>query len=241
MNQTRRSISIGICLLALVTLACSEKPPVYGVERQLYLPGDRAQVWAVAPAVNLSGIGDVDPLLQADLIYQQVQTVNGVRAIPVNRVVDVYAAMQIGGIGSAEQASAVCELLAADALLVPTITAYDPYNPPKLGASLQLFWRSPDYRRPTGVEVRELSRMAAPAAGESLPATPPDLFQVVGMYDAASGSVREKLALYADGRNDPVGPLGAREYLVSMDRYCGFVYHDLVEQLLLKLQRVPGR
>lgn len=234
----------GIVTIVLLTAAlggCAEKPKPYGVERQLFLPGQRAQVWAIAPAVNLSGIGDVDPLLQADLLYQQVQSVNGIRAIPVNRVVEVYTAMQIGGVQSPEQASVVCDLLAADALLVPTVTAYDPYNPPKLGASLQLFWRSPDYRRPTGVEVRELSRMAAPPSGQSLPAAPPELVQTVGMYDAASGSVREKLAVYADGRNDPVGPLGAKEYLVSMDRFCGFVYHDLVEQLLLKLQRAGGR
>lgn len=232
---------VTIVLLAAALGGCAEKPRPYGVERQLFLPGQRAQVWAIAPAVNLSGVGDVDPLLQADLLYQQVQSVNGIRAIPVNRVVEVYTAMQIGGVQSPEQASVVCDLLAADALLVPTVTAYDPYNPPKLGASLQLFWRSPDYRRPTGVEVRELSRMAAPPAGQSLPPAPPELVQTVGMYDAASGSVREKLAVYADGRNDPVGPLGAKEYLVSMDRFCGFVYHDLVEQLLLKLQRAGGR
>ena len=50
--------------------------------------------------------------------------------------------------------------------------------------------------------------------------------------NAANGSVRQRLHDYAAGRHDPVGPLGEREYLVSMDRYQGFVYHELIGQLL---------
>jgi len=43
---------------------------------------------------------------------------------------------------------------------------------------------------------------------------------------------REKLALYAAGRNDPTGPMGAKEYMMSMDRYVGFVYSELIRQVL---------
>jgi hypothetical protein len=52
------------------------------------------------------------------------------------------------------------------------------------------------------------------------------------MFDGANGSVRQALFLYADGRNDPKGPLGNKEYLVSMDRFCGFVYHSLISELI---------
>jgi hypothetical protein len=52
------------------------------------------------------------------------------------------------------------------------------------------------------------------------------------MFDAANGSVRDALHAYAAGRNDPLGPMGAKEYLASMDRYCGFVYHELIGQLV---------
>ena len=51
-------------------------------------------------------------------------------------------------------------------------------------------------------------------------------------FDAANGSVRERVLNYASGRNDPKGPLGPKEYFVSMDRYCGFVYHELLVDLL---------
>lgn len=237
MNKVR---SIVILAVALSAIACGGKPPTYGVERRLYLPGPETQVWAVAPAADLSGAEGVDPLLQADLVFQQLQTVAGVKAIPVNRVVEVLASLQIEAVQSDEQAAIVCDLLAADGLVVTTVTAFDPYNPPKLGASVQL------YRRPAGrglaseIDPRELSRMAAPPAVAAAPPRTVAMVQAVGMYDASSGSVREKLAVYADGRNDPLGPLGAREYLLSMDRYCGFVYHDLIEQLLLRLQGTEG-
>ena len=42
------------------------------------------------------------------------------------------------------------------------------------------------------------------------------------------------------GRNDPLGPLGPKEYFVSMDRYCGFVYHELLADLL-RAQRFVSR
>jgi hypothetical protein len=58
------------------------------------------------------------------------------------------------------------------------------------------------------------------------------------MYDAANGSVREALLVYSQGRNDPVGPLGAKEYLVSMDRFCGFAYRSLAETLLYEMRKV---
>lgn len=233
MTYAMRSILIGTVVLLT---GCMSKPPSYGLERALYLPGSRVQVWAIAPAGNLSGVTAVDPLLQADLVYQQLQTVHGLKVIPVNRVIEVLAALQISEVSSEEQAALVCDLLGADGLLVPTVTAFDPYNPPKFGVSLQLFTKPESYSRPDGIDPRELSRMASPGATESIP-TDAQILQVVGIYDASVGSVREKVAQYADGRNDPVGPLGTKEYLVSMDRYCGFVYHDLIEQLLLKLQR----
>jgi hypothetical protein len=56
--------------------------------------------------------------------------------------------------------------------------------------------------------------------------------QVVGMFDAANGSVRQAVLDYAKGRNDPTGPLGSKEYFVNMDRYCGFVYSSLITELI---------
>jgi hypothetical protein len=222
-----------IAFVSAVTLlaGCSHNEPQYGTEHQLDLPGKHQQVWAVAPAVDLSG-ENVDPLLQADIVFGQLQQVRGLTCIPVNRVVEVYASLRIAQIQSEDQAKVVCDLLGCDALVVPTVTLYDPYNPPKFGASLQLFEKS-SFSRVQQVDARQLSREATPGPMQSLPATG-NFAQAVGMFDASNGTTRHALFLYAEGRHDPVGPLGSKEYLVSMDRYCGFAYSALIRDLVYR-------
>ena len=238
MYTTRGIIFSGFVLVTSLPglCGCAPKDPPYGTEYIRRLPRDGRAVWAVAPAINLSGQREVDPLLQADLVYEQVQQVRGLTVVPVNRVAEVYAALGIEQVQSAEQAALVCDLLGCDALLVPTVTAYDPYDPPKLGASLHLFRKPGTYARPANVDPRELARAASPPAEQSVPRDG-DFLQAVGMFDAANGSVREALFAYAKGRNDPLGPMGAKEYLVSMDRYCGFVYQSLTGDLLRSMRQ----
>ena len=226
-----RSITSIFTATILLTLsACSQKPE-YGTEPQIFLPGTARQTWAVAPAVNLSGVTQVDPIIQADLLYAQLQQTAGLNVIPVNRVVEVFSALRIDQIQSEEQAAIICSMLGCDAICVPTITVYDPYDPPKMGASLHLFRKTNVLIN--GVDPRELVRRASPKPNESTPARS-DFVQVVGMFDAANGSTRAAALLYAQGRNDPAGPYGAKGYMIEMDRYSGFVYHSLIEELLLK-------
>jgi hypothetical protein len=198
---------------------CEMPAKPYGTETRLRLNAPVRQVWAIAPAINLSGQHEVDPLLQADYVYEQLQQIDGLTIVPVNRVVEVYAGLRIDGVKSPEQAAQVCRLLKCDALVVPTITAYDPYDPPKMGAALQLF-------------------QATPENGD--PGKPPVVFfQAVGMFDAANGSVRARCLSYASGRNDPKSPLGPMEYLANMERYCGFVYNELAMDLMKQLNVQP--
>ncbi len=211
---------------------CARKTPEWGKEVPLVVPENRGEVWAVAPAINLSGQREVDPLLQSDILYQQLQEVRGLTVIPVDRVVEAYAGLKLQKVQSPEQASLVCEVLGCDALVVATVTAYDPYDPPKFGGSLAVFHRTAG-RQEQNIDPRDLARAAAPPAGEPPPsiAGNANVAQAIGMFDANNGSVRDALFGYAKGRNDPLGPLGQREYLVSMDRYTGFAYHTLIEQL----------
>ncbi len=241
-----RAVTIALVLISgmMAGTGCSHPPPQYGVERPILLPGHKRQVWAVAPAVNLSGQKAVDPILQADLLYQQLQQVQGLTIVPVNRVAEVLGSLRLEKIQSEQQAAIICDLLGCDGLIVPTVTAYDPYNPPKMGAALVLFVKPPQFARQASVNPRDLARQASPAPNASLPGSGPatrpvmgygsgdGIVQVVGMYDAQNGSIRAALLRYAQGRNDPLGPYSAKEYFVSMDRYCGFVYHVLIADLL---------
>jgi len=84
--KARSAILVGLLAMLALLPAC-QMTPQYGTEDPLYLSARQRQVWAVAPAINLSGEREVDPLLQADLLYSQLQQVHGVTVIPVNRVV----------------------------------------------------------------------------------------------------------------------------------------------------------
>jgi hypothetical protein len=231
-DEVMRKIRPGLMALTWLALAlgCSSQKP-YGEEEQLFLPGTHRQVWAVAPAINLSGQSQVDPLLQSDLVYQELQKVRGLTVIPVDRVVEVYASLKIDKVQSEKQAYDICRLLGCDGLVVPTVTAYDPYDPPKFGASIQLFVRPGTFDRLPKLDPRALERSATATAPAAMPETH-NMAQVVEMYDASDGTVLEAVKAYAKGRTDPNKPLGIDEVTVCMDRYCAFGYHELLSELL---------
>ena len=182
-----RKIAIGVIAITWLALAtgCSFQKP-YGEEEQLFLPGTHRQVWAIAPAINLSGQSQIDPLLQSDLVYQELQKVHGLTVIPVDRVVEVYASLKIDKVQSERQAEEICRLLGCDGLVVPTVTAYDPYDPPKFGASVQLFVRPGTFDWLPKLDPRALERNPTVGTPPAMPQTH-NMAQVVEMYDASDG------------------------------------------------------
>ena len=88
--------------------------------------------------------------------------------------------------------------------------------------------------QPDGKALTKFRRGAGPHTGVHVIYVRRDLGEIVHHHPpvAANGSVREAVLTYAKGRNDPLGPLGSKEYLVNMDRYCGFVYHALITDLI---------
>ena len=78
------------------------------------LPGKRRRSGPSPRWSTSSGERQVDPLLQADLVFQQLQQVHGVTVVPVNRVVEVYVRPADRPGASPEQAAIVCDLLGCD-------------------------------------------------------------------------------------------------------------------------------
>jgi hypothetical protein len=224
-----RKIARILALVAALGMAACESnslppPKEYAKERPLEIPALRTEVWAVAPVINLSGQSAVDPLLQADVLYQQLQQVHGMTVVPVDRVIQTYAGLNIERVESPQQAAVVCDVLGVDALLVATVTQYDPYTPPKMAASLVLFRKPRDFHRPVNDPQQGMGHLGAIKSGQ--------IKQSVGMFDSADGTTRQALMSFAVGRSDPNGPMAEREYLLSMDSYSGFVYHQLIADLL---------
>lgn len=236
----KRILLIAAALAIGVLSGCDSLPDFitkkpYGQESQAFLPGTHRQVWAIAPTINISGQEQVDPLIQSDLVYQELQKVHGLTVIPVDRVVEVYASLKIDKVQSEKQALEICKLLGCDGLVIPTVTAYDPYAPPKFGASLQLFVKEGTFARLPPVDPHELERSPTTVAMPQAMPEAKNMAQVVEIYDASDGTVRDAVKRYAQGRTDPNGVLGTDEITLSMDRYCAFGYHELLNELLINL------
>lgn len=208
-------------------------PPVAPVAP--YDPSGGERLWAVAPLRNESGTSTVDPLAVSDALTAAVQEVRGLRALPLNRVLDAMRVLDLGVIDSPEQAQALAEALGVDALLLGSVTAWDPYDPPAIGLSLALYERPGATIGGEELDPRRLtyqpseytyfprsSRAGAPASS------------VAQHLDASNHAVLARVRAYATGRHDPELPYGWRRYLASMDLYTRFAAHHAVGSLLAR-------
>lgn len=193
-------------------------------------PYPAPKLWAVMPFANESGVSIVDGTRLADKLVQQLQQVNGIRVVPVNRVIEAANASEIGPIDSVGEALSLMHLMDVDGLIVGTVTAYDPYKPPKIGATVQLYSRRSTAAR-TGVDTRTLTGAATDV---DLPGTArydQPVATAGGYFDAANGDVLKQLHTYASGRSGYDSPAGWHGYLINMDLYSEFVSHELVRRL----------
>lgn len=193
-------------------------------------PYERAQVWAVAPFNNESGVSIVQGDRVADMFVQQLQDVRGINALPVNRVILAMRELDIPYIQSAHDASRLLSVLGADGLIVGTTTAYDPYRPMTFGAAIEL--HVADHALPSVIDTRSLSRSASAhiAPGELGPRNP--VAQTAGIFDARNHETLAQLQHYASGRSVPDSAFGSDIYLVRMDLYMQFASYRLLGDLL---------
>lgn len=231
-GNDRGSLS-GVASLAAVVLVgglasgCGHKLKQPDVLASPY-PGVR--LWAVAPLANESGVSAVDAYRVADLFTQQVQQVDGINTVPVNRVVLAMRHAGLEAVGSSADAMQLIHLLEVDALVVGTVTAWDPYPPPTLGMAVLLFARSGDHA--SGVDPRELVRATSSdvAPGELGP--PGAIAQAAGIFDGRNNETLAWLEAFATGRIEPDEPFGADVYLMDMELYTQFVSYRLIRDLL---------
>lgn len=215
-------------------------------------PYDAAQgdvLWAVIPPLNESGTSIANSNEVGDAIVAAVQQVRGVRCLPLNRTIDAMRSLGFyGGIETSSDALQIAEYLGADAVLVGSITAYDPYDPPTLGIALALYARpgamaqassvSLDTRALTGAFSDFGTNAGLNFAGEPV--------SVVSEYlDGRNHEVQYAARAYAEGRSERQSAMQWRIYLASMDLYTQFAAHHTVGRLIdvewLRLARQPVR
>ena len=192
----------------------------------------RRQLWAVAPFANESGVSTVDTHRIADLFTQELQGVVGIDTIPVNRVIFAMRHIGMTAVTSPAEARQLARALGADAIVVGTVTVYDPYPPPTLGAAVQLFATDP---RGSAIDLdpKELTRAARDPFTAAGPVGPDmAIAQAAGVFDASNHQTLAWLGSYAAGRTEPDAPFGPDIYLMNMKLYTQFVSFRLIHDLL---------
>ncbi|MCH7546536.1 MAG: hypothetical protein IID30_09075 [Planctomycetes bacterium] len=215
--------------MLLVFSGCSYKR--LHVPLKLSSPYPQPQLWAVAPFGNESGVSLVETYRISDMFTEQVQQVQGLDSIPVNRVIEAMRHLGLERVETTRDASTLMRVLGVDALIVGTVTAYDPYLPPKLGIAIQLFHN--DARASySDLDPRALTRAPTDQSvpGASKPIKP--IAQAAGVFEASNHETLKWLKEYARGRTLPDSAYGSDIYLVSMELYTQFVSFRLTHDLL---------
>jgi len=202
----------------------------------LSTPYVERQVWAVAPLRNESGSLQADGVRFADHPSRRPENPPRLDALPVTRVLSAMESAGLEAVRTPDEAERLRATLGADALVVGSLTAYEPYDPPKLGVAVELYAGPRAVHGTDLVDVRKLSR--APTDGAAKPAAPArradqPVSAVSGYYDAASPRVRGLLRWYAVNRGVEAGhELNWQLYRISMDRYSEFVSYVIAAKLL---------
>lgn len=225
-------------LLVLILLAGCRRGQNLAVNARLLSPYPQPVVWAVAPLNNETGTSVVDPLRVTDLLVKEVQQINGIDVVPLQRVLDAYRGMNIGDIQTPAEARSIARLVGADAVLIGSITAYDPYDPPVLGLTLELFSRDTENESDG---MQELSTAASDRVMSDYLSNSAPISIASAIIDSSDNGVRIDLQYFAEGRTDPNTALGWRRYMKSMDLYTEYVSHHLIRTLLYEESRRISR
>ncbi len=214
------------CLIAMGAMGCS------GGEKniqptEIRSPYAYEKVWAVAPFRNESGTSTADEVRFAEQFSQNLQQVRGIGVVPLNRVMKAMEAHGLASVRTSSEALTLMHALNVDGLVVGTITAWDPYQPPRIGGSVQLFSRR---GRLESIDPLLLRRAGTSTAAPFVESDRP-VSQVTGHFDSANGSVLTALQFYSTGRTPSDSASGWRRYLLSMDLFSEFVSHALMRRL----------
>ena len=242
--MTSEQVMLMLLALALGVLPCvgCAARRADGPAPTLVAPYERRQVWAVAPLRNESGSRFADGVAVADQFARRFEQARGLDVIPVNRVLAAMETLQLGQVSSEPEAMRLLRILGVDGVVVGTISAYDPYDPPRLGLAVELYTdpRLPestlDLRRLSLAAVDDMTRRPAQAGADGQPVS-----VVSGFFDAADPAVRTWLDRYAAERGRQNPDDDPRLYRLSMDRFTEFVTYTVSSHLLRQeTQRVEG-
>lgn len=219
-------------------LGCASAPEELVGPRTLAAPYSRDGgdlVFAVAPLRNESGTTVVDTFSVADSLVAAIDETIGLRALPLNRTIAAMRAIGLDSISTPEEANRLAEALGVDGLVLGSVTAYDPYQPPVLGLGLAIHARTAALNRSAPVTIDPKTFAAQPTEwtyfpGSGFAGAPASV--ISEHMDARNHGILMSLREYAEGRHDPEKALGWRTYTASMDLYIRFATQYALARLM---------
>jgi len=203
-------------------------------------------LWAVAPVRNESGTTLVETIDLTDKIVAACAQVRGVRVLPANRTAQAMRALGLREISNAPDAKRVAARMGADAIVVGSVTAYDPYVP-TIGLSLALFTRpgSPIDETTRSGDPRALTMQTSERAPQRRAALPDAPASVVSEhFDGKNHQVLMDVRNFATGRSESGTALNWKRYVASMPLFEEFASAASVDRLVqaewLRVGRFPA-
>lgn len=229
----------------VLTTSCQSERGKLEVPEVLVSPYDSTRgntLLAVVPLNNESGVSFVDAMSVSDAIVAKLQETRGLSCVPLNRSIAGLRAMNSSPVGTPQQAKALANALGVDGLIVGTITAYDPYNPPKLGLNLALFMRDVEVPVDDSIDPFSIQTQSTDFTKKLRTQYLEKPASVVSVHlDASNHEVLMDLKRYSIGRHDDASAMGWRGALASMDLYTQFAAYQAVSRLIEqeRLRLVP--
>ncbi len=189
-------------------------------------------LWAVAPLRNESGTTILELDAISDAIVRSCQQIEGIRCLPLNRVLAEMRGLGMDTILTPEDAGRLAARLGVNGLVVGTVTDYNPYDPPTIGMSLVLETGAA-FVETDGLDLDGLrGSVTGSASGSTVRYSEAPSASVSVVLDGRNHATLMELRRYAEGRHDPGSALGWRAYLTSMPLYSDFAAHTAVSRLL---------
>lgn len=197
----------------------------------LKAPYETERVWAVVPFANESGVSAVDGAAVADQFVAEIEQVDGLRCLPLNRTLAAMRSLGMDGVRDLKQAYTLMRTLQADGLVIGSVTEWDPYKPLRFGAAVEVLSAGGGADRKP-LDLKELTMPTAESAGGTEGAARAELSQASRLLDGRSHETLLELERYANGRAAPDSAMGARAYEVRIDLFARFGAFVLVRDLL---------
>ncbi len=234
------SLLISLMACSLAGCASSQRETLYKPNelRSPYSTDVGEPLWAVVPPSNASGTTLADTEQVGDALVAAVQQTRGLDCLPLDRTLAAMAALQMASVSTPTEAKALAKALGVDGLVIPTVTAWDPYDPPKVGITLALHARTEAVgvtAQRTTLNPRDLT-LATSDVGFASPSSFDDRPTAVASLhlDARNHATLAAVRSYATGRHDDAGAVGWRKYVIAMPMYVEFAAHEAVGQLLAR-------